>query len=216
MITTIRKTLLVAGMLAATTLAACRDTGSDPAQQASPAAEAPPVISVPSATPTETAAASIIRPDVISEPVLDVPPEPLELTVTFPQGSALAPQAAEQLAGVLQSEALAEGWPIVLRGHSDNDGSSRAANLAASRRRAQVVAEWLVAHGIDQARISVIALGAQNPVAPNAQPDGTPSEAGRARNRRVEITIASPTGEAAPAAQDAEREPTAAERLNED
>ena len=37
-------------------------------------------------------------------------------------------------------------------------------------------------------------MGEQNPIAPNALPDGSPNEAGRASNRRVEIDISPPEG----------------------
>ena len=40
---------------------------------------------------------------------------------------------------------------------------------------------WLVAHGIDAARLSAEGFGESHPVADNA------SEAGRALNRRVEL-----------------------------
>ncbi len=59
--------------------------------------------------------------------------------------------------------------------------------------------------GIAETRIEVIALGEQNPIEPNALPDGAPNEAGRAANRRVELSVlvpendpaAKPTGEPA-------------------
>jgi len=44
--------------------------------------------------------------------------------------------------------------------------------------------------GVAQDRISVIAFGEQNPVEPNAKPDGTPNERGREANRRVDVTVA--------------------------
>ena len=50
-------------------------------------------------------------------------------------------------------------------------------------------------HGVARERITVIALGEQRPVAPNAHLDGTPDEEGRARNRRVTVTIAPPRQE---------------------
>ncbi|WP_052208576.1 OmpA family protein [Croceibacterium mercuriale] len=211
---TIRTALLATGLLGTTLLAGCDDPRPDPAATETPVAGEPPVISVPTASPSPTGA-SIIRPEVVPEPVVEVASEPVELTIGFPEGSTLTPDAQQQLATVLQSDALAEGWPIVVRGHSDSDGTS-AANLATSRRRAQAVADWLMANGVDKARISVIALGAQNPVAPNAQADGTPSEAGRARNRRVEITIAAPADKALPAEPESGRGPTVAERLGRD
>lgn len=72
--------------------------------------------------------------------------------------------------------------------------SPAAANLRASQRRAEVVRDWLVENGVAEDRIDVIAFGEQNPVSPNANPDGTPDEAGRAKNRRVDLTIAVPPG----------------------
>ena len=135
---------------------------------------------------------SIIRPDVAPDPVVVLPPKPLTVTVPFPQGTALGEGAERQLASILDSEAVAEGWPIVLRGHSDSSGGD-AVNLRASRRRAEAVAAWLTEHGIAEERRRIIAFGEQNPVAPNAKADGSPDEEGRARNRRVEV-IVSPDG----------------------
>lgn len=141
---------------------------------------------------TERPAASIIRPDVTPTPVVETPPDPLALTVSFPDGGYALDAAAEtRLAQVLESEQLAEGWPIVLRGHTDSEGDDRG-NLFASRKRAEAVAGWLVENGIDEGRIEVIPLGEQRPIAPNAHLDGTPNERGRARNRRVDIWIGPP------------------------
>jgi len=70
------------------------------------------------------------------------------------------------------------------------------ANLRASRVRAEDVAAWLVERGVDDDRITVIAFGKQNPVFPNAMPDGKSKEDGRALNRRVEIDIAPPLANA--------------------
>ena len=159
--------------------------------------------SQPTPTPAETIAptdrpaatkspASIIRPDVSPSPVVDAPPDPLAATVPFPDGGYELDAAAERvLAGVLKSDQLAEGWPIVLRGHTDSEGDDRG-NLFASRKRAEAVAGWLVENGIDEDRIEVIALGEQRPIAPNAHLDGRPDERGRARNRRVEVWVGPP------------------------
>ncbi len=133
--------------------------------------------------------ASIIRPEVMAEQAKP-PLEPLEATVPFGEGGfELSDEAVRALGEVLSSDQLDEGWAIVLRGHTDSVGHDEA-NLRASRRRAEAVAEWLVENGVEEARITVIALGEQRPVAPNALPDGSPDEEGRARNRRVTITIA--------------------------
>lgn len=139
----------------------------------------------------ETAAASIIRPEVAPEPA-EVPLQPLKATVPLAgAGYKLDPPAEQALAEVLASEQLAAGWPIVLRGHSDSVGNDEA-NLHASRRRAETVADWLVDRGVERERITIIALGEQRPIAPNAKLDGTPDEGGRARNRRATITISPP------------------------
>ena len=169
-------------------LAACEIQRED-----TPAPE--PTSPGPTASPTavETSpSASIIRPDITPVPVVDLPPEPLTVTLGFPEGGSELDEAAEKaLAGLIQSEQVEEGWPIMLAGHSDSAGSDQA-NLAASRRRAEAVAEWLVERDIPRERIEIIAFGEQNPVAPNAKSDGTPNEQGRARNRRVEVTVAPP------------------------
>ena len=114
----------------------------------------------------------------------------METTIPFGEGGhELSVAAEDALADVLASDQLAEGWPIVLRGHTDSVGHDEA-NLRASRRRAEAVAEWLVENGVSEERIEIVALGEQRPVAPNARPDGSPDEEGRAKNRRVTVSIA--------------------------
>ena len=46
--------------------------------------------------------------------------------------------------------------------------------------------------------VVVVAMGEQNPARPNAKPDGTPDEEGRAFNRRVDVSIAVPAELAGP------------------
>ncbi|WP_164549773.1 OmpA family protein [Altericroceibacterium xinjiangense] len=168
-------------------------TGCDRDEPQGPEAE-PSV--VPSPLPTQTAAASIIRPDIIPEPIVeDLPPRPIERTIPFPDGGTeLSETAVARLQEVRRSPQVAEGWPIVLRGHTDSAGADRA-NLAASKERAEAVADWLTEQGLAEERITTIAMGEQNPIAPNANPDGTPNEEGRARNRRVTINVAPPESE---------------------
>ena len=72
---------------------------------------------------------------------------------------------------------------VVARGHTDSTGK-QAANQTLSEKRAQKVREYLVAYqNIDPGRITAEGVGSAQPVATNA------SEAGRALNRRVELTI---------------------------
>ncbi|MCP8896661.1 OmpA family protein [Shinella daejeonensis] len=71
---------------------------------------------------------------------------------------------------------------IDVDGHTDSTGSAQY-NLALSERRAVSVANYLASAGIDTRRMSAIGYGLDRPVASNA------TEAGRAENRRVEISI---------------------------
>lgn len=178
-------TTRLAVMVAALALAGC-----DRREPAAPPAPAEPTPEAPS-TP-----ASIIRPDLEInriEPKL----EPLDASVSFARtGEDLSDAALEDLETILRSPQLAEGGPIILRGHTDSTGDDEA-NLRVSRRRAEMVRDWLVEHGVAEERITVIAIGEQRPVAPNAKLDGTPDEAGRAANRRVDVSIALPDSDEA-------------------
>ncbi|TAM97568.1 MAG: OmpA family protein, partial [Rhizobiaceae bacterium] len=67
-------------------------------------------------------------------------------------------------------------------GYTDSTGGD-SYNLALSQRRAQSVASYLQAQGIDGRRFAIQGFGKADPVATNA------TEAGRAQNRRVEIFL---------------------------
>ena len=71
---------------------------------------------------------------------------------------------------------------IEIVGHTDSSGS-RAHNMELSQRRAQAVANYLAAQGVDPSRLSTRGAGPDQPVATNATADG------RAQNRRVEVTL---------------------------
>lgn len=193
--------LLLASLFAGTLATTACDVRDD-SETAEPVAQqtATPEAS-PTPTESETAVASIIRDDALPGPVMELPPEPVRETIPFREGGTnLSTRAERMLAGILESEPLDRPWPIILRGHTDSAGNDRA-NLRASRARAEAVAAWLVERGVDDERIEVIAMGEQNPIAPNALSDGTPNEEGRARNRRVDVIIAPP-----PPPEDAEEE----------
>ncbi len=72
---------------------------------------------------------------------------------------------------------------IDVLGHTDSDGAD-AYNQTLSERRAQSVASYLSAHGVQSARIATRGYGETQPIASNATPEG------KAANRRVEIKIA--------------------------
>ena len=69
-------------------------------------------------------------------------------------------------------------------GHTDSRGIA-AANLKLSGDRAAAVMGYLVSHGIDKSRLKSEGFGQTKPIADNA------TEAGRAKNRRVEFKILS-------------------------
>ncbi|WP_439889635.1 OmpA family protein [Ralstonia sp. 25C] len=72
---------------------------------------------------------------------------------------------------------------ILVAGHTDNVGDARS-NLTLSTARAGAVRDWLVdASGIAATRFAIQGMGDTRPVADNGTPEG------RARNRRVEITL---------------------------
>ncbi len=141
------------------------------------------------ASPSPDAPVSILRPDV-EQPVQETEPlEPLNVTIGFPDGGTdLDADAIAALEEVVATPQYASGAPIVLRAHSDSGGSDEA-NADASQARGLAVAAWLIEKGVDEDRIDVIVFGEQNPIEPNALPDGSPNEAGRAANRRVEVLI---------------------------
>jgi outer membrane protein OmpA-like peptidoglycan-associated protein len=72
-------------------------------------------------------------------------------------------------------------------GYTDNTGS-RQYNQNLSEQRARSVADYLVTRAVVQSRMFVQGLGLDQPIANNA------TAAGRAQNRRVELTILPQTG----------------------
>lgn len=71
---------------------------------------------------------------------------------------------------------------VEISGHTDNLGTA-AYNLQLSLKRAQAVSSYLVAHGIDQGRVTQKGYGAQKPLAPND------TEENRQINRRIEFRL---------------------------
>jgi len=103
--------------------------------------------------------------------------------VTFPVNSAdISPAMREVLDRVAQSMIRYPNLLVDVMGHTDSTGSDTY-NLDLSRRRAESVANYLTMRGIARARIATTGYGEQYPIADNT------TEAGRSRNRRVEIRI---------------------------
>ena len=75
---------------------------------------------------------------------------------------------------------------VELDGHTDSIGTD-AYNQKLSERRAQIVNDYLIAHGIDSSRITAVkGFGESQPIDTNA------TKAGRARNRRTELKVENP------------------------
>ena len=206
-----RKAILTAGAAATLLIAGC-SPAADPAQDATAesaidgsidgAIEEGAEGDMPDAQPT----ASIFGPEAgVPEPEQENATEPLKVIIGFPDGgAALDADAVAELEKALGSEQLrgaANG--ITLRAHSDASGTNTA-NLDASEQRGLAVAAWLIERGISEDRIEVIAFGAQNPAQPNAMPDGSPNELGRAANRRVEMVVVPRKAEAKPTGKEPE------------
>lgn len=107
--------------------------------------------------------------------------------VSFDTGSAaIKPQlrgVLDPFAASLRDDPTAR---INIVGHTDNTGSA-AINDPLSVARAQSVRDYLVDRGVSPARVETAGRGEREPVADNS------TEAGRARNRRVEIFLREPS-----------------------
>jgi outer membrane protein OmpA-like peptidoglycan-associated protein len=71
---------------------------------------------------------------------------------------------------------------VNVEGHTDNKGSAKH-NRDLSRRRAEAVVQALLSRGIEGSRLQAQGFGPDRPIAPNTD------DAGRAKNRRVELRI---------------------------
>jgi outer membrane protein OmpA-like peptidoglycan-associated protein len=109
--------------------------------------------------------------------------------VTFALNSAkLNPQFDPVLDQVAQTLLEYNKTVIQIAGHTDSTGP-RAFNMTLSEQRAASVKSYLESRGVPTARMVTIGVGPDYPIAPND------TEAGRAQNRRVEITIVPVTEE---------------------
>jgi outer membrane protein OmpA-like peptidoglycan-associated protein len=107
----------------------------------------------------------------------------LSSDILFASGSAsLQPGARDKIRQLARVLNRYPRTTIQVIGHTDSRGSEES-NLELSRRRAQAVAEELVAAGVSPSRITTFGRGESSPVASNDTPEG------RAQNRRVEIIV---------------------------
>lgn len=116
------------------------------------------------------------------------PPPPAVITLDsmslFDSGRAqLKPGSTRALVDTVETIKAHPGKRILVAGHTDNAGDA-AGNLKLSNARAAALRDWLIeASGIPATQFAVQGYGDTRPIAANDTP------AGRAKNRRVEITL---------------------------
>ena len=138
----------------------------------------PPAIPAPTGAPAAAASPLAATLATQGRAILD--------DLAFPSGASALPAgdyaSLEALAGYLRA---APEVTVALVGHTDARGAAEG-NLAISRRRAESARTLLVGrYGIAPGRVAAFGAGFLAPVAPND------SEAGRERNRRVEVVVTS-------------------------
>lgn len=103
--------------------------------------------------------------------------------ITFDFGqSTLKPQFYGVLGNLANTLNQFPDTRIQVAGHTDNIGSD-ASNLKLSQDRANSVRAYLASTGVAQQRMQAVGYGESRPIADNS------TDAGRAQNRRVEITL---------------------------
>lgn len=103
--------------------------------------------------------------------------------IEFATGSAtIAKSSYSMLDDIFQSAVVAEGLKLGIYGHTDNVGNEQS-NQSLSERRAASVKAYLLSKGLKEEQIEAQGYGSSKPVADNS------TEAGRNRNRRVEIVL---------------------------
>lgn len=103
--------------------------------------------------------------------------------VVFAQSEyTLLPESYTELDKLVRALQTHPDMQVEIAGHTDNVGDKRL-NQALSEYRAKVVANYLIRHGIADARITANGYGGSRPVTTND------SEVQRAQNRRVECVV---------------------------
>lgn len=111
----------------------------------------------------------------------------LDSAVLFDSGEyALRPEASAAIDAALSGIEQRQATRVVVAGHTDSVGNADN-NMTLSRNRARSVADYLTGNGgFAEDRVTLEAHGESRPVA------GNDTAEGRARNRRVELTLRAP------------------------
>jgi outer membrane protein OmpA-like peptidoglycan-associated protein len=101
----------------------------------------------------------------------------------------IKPEAEPSLRNLATVLAANPTAAVTIEGHTDGKGAD-AYNQTLSEQRAASVKQWLVANAkVNGATITTRGWGKAKPVAPNTMTDGSDSPEGRAKNRRVQVTV---------------------------
>ncbi len=104
--------------------------------------------------------------------------------ITFASGeAAMEPKSFELLNTLSDIVTACSDFRLIISGHTDASGPADD-NLELSAERAEAVKAYLIARGVEEKLLIPVGYGETRPVASNDTSDG------RARNRRIEFTIA--------------------------
>ena len=172
-------------------------TASEPQIKAAQAATSSTAakVTAPKATTTASTAkvSTIPKPTVATNTAAKAPVSTTQNTTrrltlsgsaTFNTGSSRLSTSGKQKLDSLASSLSAPNTTVtrlLIEGHTDSTGSA-ATNQVLSLKRANAVADYLASKGLMRSSMTTRGLGESNPIADNK------TKAGRAQNRRVEIT----------------------------
>lgn len=92
----------------------------------------------------------------------------------------------DKLAELIKAQVPAS---VAIEGHTDAKGND-AYNQKLSEARAMAVRDYLIGvRTVDGTKLQTKGFGELKPVAPSQTPEGGDDEAGRAKNRRVEVVL---------------------------
>ena len=95
----------------------------------------------------------------------------------------LDPDQERRLNDLAMAVAPCPRLAVSIRSHTDDRGPEKL-NFELSNRRAALAARYTEEHGVERNRLSVVGLAAASPLTKNDTPQG------RARNRRIELSVA--------------------------
>jgi OmpA-OmpF porin, OOP family len=172
--TVILAALLVGASCASAGCAGHAEIAAAPPPPAPPPPPPPPPAAEPPADAPEP-------PPAFKGAQLDLPGE-----VEFDVGSANIQETEKTHHMLHRVVRLLKKYPNItevrVEGHTDSDGDPKA-NKTLSQQRAAAVIAWIIAKGIDPARVHAVGCGASDPLVPNTTPEN------KAKNRRTEFDV---------------------------